>query len=143
MSASQKNLYAGKKHVNVVTEKDFDLTGTVPKLKKKGLCGYLKIYAHWCPHCVTKVDNWAYFAEAMQDHKNFAICVAEESTIPNVAEKLGVQGFPTFFEIMEDGSLIKYESQFSLTDLMGGLCKNQGRFCGMTKQLCSKNREFC
>jgi len=137
------NLYAGKKNVRVLTEKDFDLSKSTPKLKEKGKCGYFMVYAHWCPHCVAKVDNWSFFADEMKPHKNFTICAAEESTIPNVTAALGVQGFPTFYEVMEDGSLQKYESQFSLTELMGGLCKNQGKFCGMQRDLCAKNQQFC
>jgi thiol-disulfide isomerase/thioredoxin len=140
---SAPNLYAGTKNVKVLTEKDFDLSKGEAKLKTKGKCGYFMVYAHWCPHCISKVPNWTYFADAMKQHKIFTICVAEESTIPNVTAKLGVQGYPSFFEIMEDGSLKRYESQFSLTELMGGLCKNQQKFCGLDKKLCEKNKDFC
>lgn len=119
-----KDLYKGS---NVVVLKDSDfIISEEPRVRSsvwtKGDQGYLMAYADWCPHCRNKVDMWDEFAADLHGtypDQHFLVAAANiESDIPRLAKKAKIQGIPTLFRILEDGSLERKETDWSEEDLL-------------------------
>jgi thiol-disulfide isomerase/thioredoxin len=73
---------------------------------------FAMVYAPWCGHCKTTLPLFEEFANASPmtvNGKEVAIKKIDGDADKAAAEKLGVEGFPTFVMIMPDGSVTKHE----------------------------------
>ncbi len=120
---TDKNLYRDT-NVIVLEDEDFIISET-PRVRSslwnKGDMGYLMAYADWCPHCRNKVDMWDDLATEIHElypQDRFLVTAANIDTeIPGLARAAGVKGVPTLFRILEDGSLERKETDWSMEDL--------------------------
>ena len=73
---------------------------------------FTMVYAPWCGHCKTTLPLFEEFAAVSPmtvNGKEVAIKKIDGDADKAAAEKLGVEGFPTFVMIMPDGSVTPYE----------------------------------
>lgn len=83
---------------------------TKEQLKSVKGPGYVMFYAHWCPHCINKVDAWKKLHASQKKQHIYAIdCAMEENAA--VCTENGVMGYPTVKKLDSKGKLS--ESSFS------------------------------
>ncbi len=73
---------------------------------------FAMVYAPWCGHCKNTMPDFDKFAASSPmtvNGKSVTIKKIDGDADKAAAEKLGVEGFPTFVMIMPDGSVTKHE----------------------------------
>ena len=96
--------------------------------------GVLKVYATWCPHCISKVEDLNRLAKLLKP-QGMAIYVLEGEQNPIFLSKYKVQGFPTFFETLEDGSIGKQLQVGGVPDIVRERCGNNKSVCAFISQM--------
>lgn len=72
------------------------------QLRKLKGPGYVKFYAHWCPHCVNKVDSWESLRKSGKAGKIHAIdCATDDNR--SVCKEYDIMAFPTVKRIDASG----------------------------------------
>jgi thiol-disulfide isomerase/thioredoxin len=122
------SLYNNNDPVHILNDSKF--IGPDMRIKTQTLAGpgVLKVYATWCPHCQSKVEGLNKLAGLLEPH-GMSIYVLDGENNPIFCSRYKVQGFPTFFEVSEGGSIGK---QLQI-----------GRVEDVVTQLCGKNKAVC
>jgi thiol-disulfide isomerase/thioredoxin len=88
-----------------------------------------KIYADWCPHCVSLEPKWenmkselkkvpVEYIEIEEKHMATELPKINDGILVNSKEKLSASGFPTLFFIDETGNLDYYQGKHETADLV-------------------------
>ena len=87
----------------------------------------LFVYAPWCPHCHSVKDSWKGLASKMSKKYNILAMNADENT--DTCRSMGIESFPSFFNISRSGKLEKTEvenrSQENLEKILEKYSKSQ------------------
>eukprot|EP01060_Flectonema_neradi_P012137 TRINITY_DN19030_c0_g1_i1.p1 TRINITY_DN19030_c0_g1~~TRINITY_DN19030_c0_g1_i1.p1 ORF type:complete len:283 (+),score=75.19 TRINITY_DN19030_c0_g1_i1:66-851(+) len=70
----------------------------------------IEFYAPWCGWCKKLVPTWTEMGKKLADNKDISVGkfdATQDGSGP-IAEKYGVQGFPTIILIKKDGSSVKF-----------------------------------
>lgn len=116
---SGESLYSGS-DVTELTKSDFIEADSVSKFTVKGFegkRGLVVMYAEWCGHCKNMVTDYKSIAsKAKVNSKRYCAavnCVQEKE----LAENLGVKGFPTIKIVDEKGNMSDYNGGRSKKEL--------------------------
>ena len=105
-----------------ITSKDIIFKGSVPLIKNTtGKMGMLLVSVKWCPHCVNFKPIYSQFADITS--KDFVLFHLDGDSAKNILPKLGVEGFPTIFNITKNNTLSKYTEPRDLFNLTKEFCK--------------------
>ena len=55
-------------------------------------------WAPWCPHCQRVFDTWDKISEKFKDDADINVVSVNCTLLPDVCQKIGVRGYPSFFE---------------------------------------------
>jgi thiol-disulfide isomerase/thioredoxin len=61
--------------------------------------GVLKVYAPWCPHCQSKVEDIKQLAE------KYTIYVLDATVNPMFRFAHGITAYPSFFKVLDNGQI--------------------------------------
>lgn len=116
---SSGSLYSGS-DVTELTKSDFIEADSVSKFTVKGFegkRGLVVMYAGWCGHCKNMVTD--YKSIASRAKKNSKIYYAAVNCVQEkeLAENLGVKGFPTIKMVDEKGNMSDYNGGRSQEEL--------------------------
>lgn len=115
------SLYSKSDPVVILGNSDF--TG---KQIKESSCkgpGVLKAYATWCPHCQDKVECIKLMAsECKKNGINITVYVLEAESNQIAGATLGVQGFPTFFKVEQNGKVGPALQAGGIPDVLKAVC---------------------
>jgi thiol-disulfide isomerase/thioredoxin len=88
--------------------------------------GLVKFYAPWCPHCTDMVDTLSYLSDQLKDYgfKVSAVnCDDTSKQNDQLAQKIGVEGFPSLYFINSKGELKDYTGGRDLKSLLTEVVK--------------------
>ena len=109
----------------IVKKGDFfrDNNGVRLASEKFSGAGILKGYADWCPHCQDKAKD---LIDLARKNTSFNVYVIEASADENTAlnQELGLQGFPTFFNVDDNGYVTKLPNINSINDIKNNYSLN-------------------
>lgn len=97
-----QDIYSQSDPVSILDDGDF-IAGHKIRDKKWTGPGIIMAYAKWCPHCQNKVIKINELAESQE--KTIYVIDAYENPIFHLSNK--IKGYPTFFEILENGTIGK------------------------------------
>lgn len=148
--SDQESLYKESDPVHVMNDSFFffkDGKGVIQDEQFAG-AGVIKAYAPWCPHCKDKVRCINILAEILEP-EGLAVYVINAEANPHFSEGLGVEGYPTFYEVTAGGVVGKRllkpngEPVGTVPDIVVALCKNQAGICNYAKHLQTLNGKGC
>ena len=89
-----------------LSTKDIDYKNNNFYIKKNNKKGLFLIYADWCGYCQMLVPEWKKFVKEYSDKytiKSFNVEGGSGNKI--IAQKMGVEGYPTILYISKDGKI--------------------------------------
>ena len=109
-----------EENVGVLTKDNFDdFIGKNPKV-------FVKFYAPWCGHCKAMAPAYASLAKRMKEEENSVPIMKVDATVEKeLAEKYGVQGFPTL-KFFIDGEPVDYQGAREENDIYNWIQKKTG-----------------
>ncbi len=121
-----------KSNVINLSNKDFK----DDKLNKfKGKFCLLKVYAKWCGYCRMMYSDINFLADNLPK-KDFKVCALDFDDNMEIAQKLGVNGFPSLFMVDEKGVLEKLElNNRSIENILDVICSKTEKY--------NKNKKVC
>jgi thiol-disulfide isomerase/thioredoxin len=132
------NKYNNSKVVELTT-KDFSGTTLInPQFKNK--YSMVKVYAPWCPHCTSMVEDMKFLAENLekQDIK-FGAINGDNPLNKELTSKLGVQWFPYLYMVNEKGVLEHIDiSDRNVENILNTICKKTNEYSSNKKGRCCK-----
>lgn len=90
---------------------------------------FVKYYAPWCGHCKSMAPAWDKLAQIFNQNEKSVVIAdvnADDATNKPVAEKVGVQGFPTIKYYVAGGAAQDYNGGRSLEDLVSFVNEKAG-----------------
>ena len=124
--AKGKGEYKGT-NVQSLNKRDFTIKGDkvyVKAAKFKGNVGVIKLYAPWCPHCQNMVKPLSKLADVLKPYAISVGAVDCDNTRANnnvLAEKLGLEGFPTMYIVKKNGRLMQHDGPNDNKALINGM----------------------
>jgi thiol-disulfide isomerase/thioredoxin len=96
----------------------------------KNKFGFLKVYAPWCPHCTSMVDDMKFLGKELK--KEDITIGALNSMNPNndmIVKQLGVEYFPYLFMVKDDGALEHVDlTSHSVESILDTICKKTNEY---------------
>ena len=93
----------------------------VDHAKFKNKLGLIKFYAPWCPHCTDMVETLSYLSDQLQDY-GFVVaavnCDDTELRNDQLAQDIGIEGFPSLYFVNGQGELQEYQGGRDLENLL-------------------------
>lgn len=124
---TKKSLYKPKDPVVILTDKDIKGTRITKKGTKAKPCfdGVVKVYASWCPHCIEKVQSINNIAGAFKKlGMKQTMYVIDGDSNPVFAKSAGIEGFPTFFPVVNGFVDTERRITGGVTDVLGHMCQS-------------------
>jgi thioredoxin-like negative regulator of GroEL len=123
-------------NTNVIQLTDKNINNdTVTSTKTKGKCGFIMIYAPWCPHCQSRKDEWIFMADKFSSSEykkeKFAICSINLDKNPVLSDKIKVEGVPTIYYFDENGELTQYNGERSINHYLNYVCNTYKKLCSV------------
>ncbi len=110
--------------IKELSDKDFIIDNNSVYLKTKGP-GMILLWAKWCGHCHNFLPSYAKLDEKIGN--GFVLTSMEEymfGTNPELANTLGIRGFPTIKFFNEQGKIVTdYSGARDLQSLLSYICK--------------------
>ena len=92
----------------------------------KNNLGLVKFYAPWCHHCTDMVESLSYMSDQLKNHgfKVAAVnCDDTNKRNDELAQKVGVEGFPSVYFVNGQGELNDYGGNRDLKSLLQEVVK--------------------
>ena len=99
------DIYSEKDPVIILDDGDF-IAGHKIRDKKWSGSGIIMAYAKWCPHCQNKVKGINEIALTLKESEK-AIYVIDAYENPIFHFSNNIEGYPTFFKILDNGTIGK------------------------------------
>ncbi len=103
-----------KREMRMLVPNDFE--GKTIKGVKDGM---LMVGASWCGYCQMLKPTWAQFGRFAG--KEFPVMAVDAVAHPELAQRLGVKGYPTIFKV-QGGKLKSYTGGRTLFELVSEMC---------------------
>lgn len=125
-----KALYSAKSSVTILDDDSF--IGHPYKIRAKQFKGpgVLKVYAPWCPHCVSKVECLNILATLLQD-EGMQVYVLDGTENDLFCEHYGISGYPTFMHVNADRTVGQQMNAYDVPTIVQELCKVNSKVCKM------------
>ena len=111
-------------NITVLTGKNFN-GSTI----RNGEPGLLHVFANWCSHCISKVDNMLCLADAVKEEGWKIYCM--DGSLPEnnqAAIALDIQHFPMFFTVSSGGKTTKLDVN-NVEGAVEGMCNANPKKC--------------
>lgn len=102
--------------------------------------GLLKVYAPWCPHCTSMVEEMKFLASELSQYEfQVGALNADNPVNRDLARELGVQFFPSFYMIKDDGSVESVNmGNHTLEAMLEVICAKTNEYSNGQKRRCCR-----
>ena len=114
-----------------LTTKDFNGTKIINKSFKNNFA-VIEIYAPWCPHCISTIDDLKSLATNLnKEGIQFGALNADNPLNKDLISNLGVSSFPTFFMVNVTGKLESVDmGRRSIEEILEAICHKTNEYVG-------------